>query len=158
MIKILILSVCSSQTGKNNSDYFQYLKIFMTYKINELAREIAGKLEAYKAHLEWLEADRKRLYGKPEEQQPTSQPAVTSETKSQELTPEQVKQQFALRREQFLDEAIQELGKQFPSQLFENQTQKLPSAPAPKTHEEILKMVKKGDSIDSILLRFQGVE
>ncbi|MBN3924618.1 hypothetical protein [Nostoc sp. NMS4] len=31
-----------------------------------------------------------------------------------------------------------------------------PSPPPPKTHEEILKMVKSGDSIDSILLRFQG--
>ena len=31
-----------------------------------------------------------------------------------------------------------------------------PSPPPPKTHEEILKMVKNGDSLDNILLQFQG--
>lgn len=129
----------------------------MTYEINKIAREIADKLEAYNANLDWLAADRERKYGKPEEQ-PTSQSSVTPEIQSQELTPEQIKQQYALRGEEFLNETIAELGKQFPSQLYENQTKKLPSPPPPATHEEILKMVKKGDSIDGILLRFQGVE
>ncbi|MHC5770751.1 MAG: hypothetical protein ACYTXI_35270 [Nostoc sp.] len=76
--------------------------------------------------------------------------------KKQELTLAHIKEQFNLRREEFLDETIAELGKQFPSQLYENQTGKLPSPPPLATHEEMLNLVKKGYSIDSILHRFQG--
>ncbi|WP_445631153.1 hypothetical protein [Nostoc sp. DSM 114167] len=127
------------------------------YEINKLSREIADRIEQMNADIAWLKKDTEKQFKKPLQQE-TSQPAAISKFQSQELTPEQIKEQFALRGEDFLNETIQEMGKQFPSQLYENQTQKLPAAPAPQTHEQILKMVKKGDSIDSILLRFQGVE
>lgn len=127
----------------------------MTYEINKLAREIQDKLEAYQANLDWLEADRKKTYGKPEEQ-PSSQSIALPELDTPELTPEQIKEQFALRGEDFLNETIAKLNQLQPSKLYENQTKKLPSPPPPKNHEEMLRLVKKDYSIDSIMLRFQG--
>lgn len=127
----------------------------MTYEINKIAREIQDKLEAYKANLDWLEADRKKTYGKPEDPQ-VSQPVILPELDTPELTPEEIKEQFALRGEDFLNETIAKLNQLQPCQLYENQTQKLPSPPPPKNHEEMLRLIKNDYSIDSILLRFQG--
>lgn len=128
----------------------------MTYELNRLARQIQDKLESYQSHLDWLEQDRKRKYSKPEEEHQISQTVSLPELDTPDLTPEQIKEQYVLLGEGFLDETIAKLNKLEPSRLYENQTKKLPSAPPPKNHEEILRMLKKGDSIDSILLRFQG--
>jgi uncharacterized membrane protein YheB (UPF0754 family) len=124
-------------------------------ELSQEAREIADRIEQMNANIQWLKNDTEKQYSQPSEQA-TSQSATPIQNQNLELTPEQIKKQFELRGEDFLNETIADLGKQFPSQLYENQTKKLPSAPPPATHEEILRMVKKGDSIDGILLRFQG--
>ena len=126
-------------------------KKFMTYEFNKEFREIQDRIERMNENIEWLAANREKEIKKVVEQ-----PVVLPELDTPELTPDQIKEQFALRGEEFLDETIAQLGKLQPSQLYENQTKKLPSPPPPKNHEEMLRLVKKDYSIDSILLRFQG--
>jgi hypothetical protein len=125
------------------------------YELSKEAREIQDRIEQMNANLEWLKADTEREFNRAAEQ-PKKQPLQTTQSNPQELTPDQIKKQFELRGEEFLNETIADLGKQFPSQQYDNQTQKLPTPPPPKNHEEMLKMFKKGDHIDGILLRFQG--
>ena len=126
-------------------------KKFMTYEFNKEFREIQDRIERMNENIEWLAANREKEIKKVVEQ-----PVVLPELDTPELTPDQIKEQFALRGEEFLDETIAQLGKLQPSQLYENQTKKLPSPPPPKNHEEMLRLVKKDYSIDIILLRFQG--
>jgi len=123
-------------------------------ELNRAAREIADRIEKMNANIEWLKSDTEKQFQNPS-QQPSSQSSAKSQ--KQELTLADIKEQLKLRREEFLNEAFAELDKQFPSQLYENQTKKLPSPPPLATHEEMLEMFKKGDSTDSIFLRFQGV-
>lgn len=124
-------------------------------QLSQQAREIADRIERMNANIQWLAEDTEKQFTTSEKQTNQQQP-TQRKTEIDQLTPEEFKQQFDLRGEQFLVETIAELGKIYPSQLYENPTQKLPSPPPPATHEEILKMIKKGDSLDSILLRFQG--
>lgn len=104
-------------------------------ELNRAAREMADRIEKMNANIE-------KQFQKPS-QQPSSQSSAKSQ--KQEVTLADIKEQFNLRREEFINKAIAELDKQFPTQLYENQTKKLPSPPPLATHEEMLEMfIQKG--------------
>lgn len=121
------------------------------------ARDIADRIEKMNETTDWMKANREKEFNQPV-QQVAPKTATPPQNKLETLTPAKIKQQFDLRGEDFIEETLAEIGRQFPTQPHENQTKKLPDPPLPRNHEEILKMVKKGDSTESILLRFQGVE
>ncbi|MBE8969269.1 hypothetical protein IQ277_24525 [Nostocales cyanobacterium LEGE 12452] len=83
------------------------------YELNKEFREIQDRIERMNVNIEWLAANREKEYGKVEEQ-----PVATPQIDTPSLTPEEIKQQFTLRREDFLDETIAQLNKLQPSQLY----------------------------------------
>ena len=128
-------------------------------ELNRALIDMSDRIEKINETTDWLKAAREKEFNQPIQQAATPQPVETiapPKNKYETLTPARIKREFDLRGEEYLNETIAELGRIYPDQPHENKTKKLPDPPLPKNHEQILKMVKNGDSNEDILARFES--
>ncbi|MBN3951580.1 MAG: hypothetical protein HWQ38_35965 [Nostoc sp. NMS7] len=130
-----------------------------TSEFYQQARAMSDQIERINEITDWMKSNREKEFNQPIQQvapPQTSETIATPKNKYETLTPEKIKQQFELHGEAFIEETLAELGKLYPDQPHENKTKTLPPPPLPKTHEQILKMVKGGYSNEDILARFES--
>jgi ATP/maltotriose-dependent transcriptional regulator MalT len=128
-------------------------------EMNRALIDMSDRIEKLNQTTDWLKAAREKEFNQPAQQVAPPQPVApiaTPQNKYETLTPAKIKQQFELRGEEYLNETIAELGKLYPDQPHQNKTKTLPPPLPPKTHEQILELVKSGYSNEDILARFES--